>query len=100
MTNKIEIKYPHGITVIGKITNDKRPEEALIPNTRNSFQIWLDHNYSKNNLITLGMSMLSKTKEEWEKSAKTHYIKKSYEEHLDMLKTFEGRTIEVTIGEE
>ncbi len=89
------ISYPHGVTVIGKSTIKQSNPNIL---TRNSFQLWLNKNYIADDNINLGISMLNEKKEVWEAKAKKYGITKTYEEHLDMLELFSGKTIEIIVG--
>lgn len=99
MVRKNAIIYPHGIVVIGKSLDNNQSERDFRVSTANSFQGWLEENLTKNNsAIALGLSMLYKTEKEWKKSAKSSLLKRTYEEHLDMLELLAGQNIEVIVG--
>ena len=99
MIRTILISYPHGVTIIGKRRKNPQSNAEFKSQTANGFQIWLEKNYSENDDINLGISMLYKTKANWKKSAHTYQLRDSYEESMSRLELFSGKVIEVIVGE-
>ncbi len=99
MIQKTELKYPHGITVIGRTTVKDRA--ALLENgTQNSFQGWLENHYIPNAAACMAMSLLYKDKQAWEETMSQYPRGEdgiTYEEAMERLELFEGQTINLIV---
>ena len=99
MVSTHSVKYPHGITVIGKTTRENPDLQEFSFGIVNGFQIWLQKNYVDNATICKAMALLAVigTKELWEANTEKFHLEHTFENIMNRIELFENKTIELII---